>query len=51
MAPTIFALRNLTEGPVGEKKESFCFTGVTVKTLQDAVKADRIFPDEVRAQV
>ena len=48
MAPIIFALRDLTQGPKGEKKESLCFTGATVKTLQVAVKADRIFPDEVR---
>lgn len=51
VAPIIFALRKLSQGPKGEKKGSFCFTGATVKTLQDAVKSDRIFPDEVRTQV
>lgn len=48
MSPILFALQKLSHEPLGTKKGSFCATGVTVGTLQDAVKVDRIFPDEVR---
>lgn len=49
MSPILFALQNLSHDPLGTKKGSFCAVGVTVRTLQDAVKIDRIFPDEVCA--